>query len=421
MTDKLAIDVQSEIGVLEAVILHTPGAEVENMTPESAKRALYSDLLNLAVVNDEYAQFAETLGRLTRVFQVEDLLGDILLQEEIRADLLTAICSRENALDVIPRLKDTPAQDLACMLIQGVLMEKDNLTKYLDRERYALQPLHNFFFMRDAASVIGNQVMVNRMANAVREREALIMEAIMARHPVFEAQVFHPAGAVADTSSPIIIEGGDILVAREDILIVGQGSRTSTQGIDGLIEHLKGRVSRGHIIVQELPFEPESFIHLDMVFTLLDVDTCMVYKPLILDSNRFLTTHIQIDHGKVTIREASNIPDVLQRLGMPMAIICCGGDQDRFTQEREQWHSGANFFCLGPGKVMGYGRNIFTMEALSRHGFTIVPAAALEDKAFDLAADDKVVVTIEGTELARGGGGCRCMTMPVTRKKVNWP
>jgi arginine deiminase len=39
---QLKIDVCSEFGQLEGVIIHTPGLEVEEMTPENAKRALYS-------------------------------------------------------------------------------------------------------------------------------------------------------------------------------------------------------------------------------------------------------------------------------------------------------------------------------------------------------------------------------------------
>ncbi len=420
MTEKMTITVNSEIGVLESVLLHAPGPEVENMTPETTQRALYSDVLNLAVVEKEYTVFEHTLSNLTHVLKVKDLLRDILAEDSVKQNLLSAICSREKAEEILPRLLPLPPDEIARLLIEGVVMEKDNLTKYLDRDRYALQPLHNFFFMRDAAVVINDQVMVSRLANPVREREAVIMEAVFAHHPLFKADMVH--ARCGNSTDPLAtIEGGDVLVVREDILVVGQSSRTSTQGIDTLIEHARTRSGPSHIIVQELPYEPESFIHLDMAFTMLDVDCCMVYKPLILESNRFLTIHIRIEHGKVMIREAPNILTLLEKLGMPLTAICCGGENDTYVQDREQWHSGANFFCLAPGKVMGYGRNVFTLDAMSDHGFEIVPATTLTDHRLDLKDRRKVVVTVEGTELARGGGGCRCMTLPLKRSKVKWP
>ena len=419
MVASMTIGIHSEIGDLEGVIVHTPGPEVENMTPESAKRALYSDVLNLAVVEEEYAQLEAGLGRFTRVFQIKDLLREILCHDQVRADLIDTICTREKAGDTLHRLMSVSPRELARLLIEGVVMEKDNLTKYLDRERYALLPLHNFFFMRDASAVIFDKVMVSNMANRVRERESLIMAAVFDNHPMFDTPLFHIRRQERG-EPPVTIEGGDILVAREDILIIGQGARTSTRGIDGMVEHLKARNGLWHIVVQELPYKPESFIHLDMAFTLLDVDACLVYKPLIMDSNRFLTIHIRIDHGKVTIREVRDIPAVLAKLGMPLKTIFCGGNKDTYTQDREQWHSGANFFCVAPGKIIGYGRNVFTLEELARHGFEIVPAQALADETFDPRSRQKIAVTIEGTELARGGGGCRCMTMPLKRKKITW-
>jgi arginine deiminase len=175
-----------------------------------------------------------------------------------------------------------------------------------------------------------------------------------------------------------------------------------------------------HIIVQELPDAPESFIHLDMVFTFLDKNKCMVYEPVILEPNKYRTVHIKIDNGKVTINTTANLLVVLKELGIDLEPVFCGGQADPWTQEREQWHSGANFFAMAPGKVIGYARNSYTMDEMDKHGFDILRAKDVLSNKVDLNQYKKYVVTIDGSELARGGGGARCMSMPVRRKPVGW-
>jgi arginine deiminase len=105
---------------------------------------------------------------------------------------------------------------------------------------------------------------------------------------------------------------------------------------------------------------------------------------------------------------------------MDLEPIYCGGNNDITIMEREQWQSGANFVALEPGKVIGYARNTNTIEALSQNGFEVIKARDIVNGSISLDEYKKAVVTIRGNELSRGGGGARCMTMPVRRKEVKW-
>ncbi len=420
--EPLSINIQSEIGKLNGVIIHVPGPEVENMTPENAARALYSDILNLAIALPEYNNFMGVLKKYTQVFEVSDLLKDILQNNHVRNEIIQKICRHEKHEheEVCTMINDLDSAILAKQLIEGVEMRKDNLTRYLDNERFCMHPLPNFFFTRDASFSLGNEVMISKMANNVRERETMIMEAIFNYHPVFQATTVNPVNRY-DRTGKGTIEGGDVLVARDDIFLIGSGDRTSTQGVDAMIEHLKTKSGVQHIIVQELPYKPESFIHLDMVFTLLDRDKCMIFEPLIINASRYLTIHITIDGNKVvSIREEKNILEALHSLGMELEPILCGGSTDQFIMEREQWQSGANFFTLEPGKFIGYARNTHTIQNLNNHGFDVVRARDIVNNKVKIEDYNKVVITIEGNELSRGGGGARCMTMPVSRQQVDW-
>lgn len=418
MNAKFDIDVQSEVGRLTGVIVHQPGLEVANMTPETAERALYSDILNLEVVSAEYSQLIGVLEQQARVFRVGELLRDILENNRVRGGLVRRICAAEGVPDLATGLLTLESAELARVMVEGVALEKDNLSRFLSQDRYSLPPLHNFFFTRDSAVAARDKVLISRMANRVRGRETRIMEAIFDFHPLLNARTVNPA-RLGGGGAEVTIEGGDVLVASSEILVVGFGARTTCQAIDFLIERFKGLGRRQHIVVQELPECPESFIHLDMVFTLLDTNMCMVYEPVIMQTHRFDTVHIHVDNGHVvSIREEDNLLTALGHLGLELEPLFCGGRGDRWTQEREQWHSGANFFALAPGQVIGYGRNSHTIDELSGAGFAVVPATDLITGQTDLAAEGRCVVTIDGSELARGGGGCRCMTMPIGREPL---
>lgn len=404
------------------MLLHTPGAEVENMTPKMAQRALYSDILNLSIAQEEYKQLSGVLSKIANVYTVTDLLVKVLENPVEREELVKKICVTENVMEYYETLMEMSSVRLAKALIEGLPARINTLTSFLNEDYYALFPLYNFYFTRDAAVTIGNHALICKMANKVRMRESLIMQAIYKGSGEFACGIID-AYDHSPLNPNLFMEGGDILIAREDVLLIGNGIRTSSQGIDFLASRLSAIAPQGrrHIIVQQLPHTPESFIHLDMVFTMLDRNKCMVFEPLILGDNQYQTIHIIIDNGKIVkISSVANMLTALKGLGMDLEPVVCGGKADEWDQEREQWHSGANFFAFAPGKVISYARNTHTLDELANHGFEIIPAWDVIEGRATIEGDKKCVVTVEGSELPRGGGGARCMTMPLSRKAVQW-
>ena len=418
----LKIDVQSEIGPLEAVLLHTPGPEVENMTPRMAQRALYSDILNLSIAQKEYEQIEGVLSKVAKVYQVRDLLAHVLDKAEPRRELITKICISEHAGACFDTLMAMSTPQLVKVLIEGLPARIDTLTAFLNEDYYSLFPLYNFYFTRDSSVTIGNNALICRMANQVRAREAMIMDAIYRCSGCFDCGTIDLQNVVPEQGR-LFIEGGDVLVVRDDILVMGNGMRTSAAGIDALVARFCEICPEGkkHIIVQQLPSSPESFIHLDMVFTMLDRDKCMVFEPLILRDRSFKTVHITLEDGKVSrIRSVSGLIPALRSLGMDLEPVACGGQTDSWVQEREQWHSGSNMFAFAPGKVLCYARNEATLREMDRHGFEVMSARDVISGKKKLGDHARCCVTIQGSELPRGGGGARCMTMPLSRKAVDW-
>lgn len=408
-----SIQVNSEIGRLEGVILHTPGPEIEQMIPGNIHEALYSDLLNLNIASREYANFKGVFSKWTKTYQVVDLLSQVLDNTDVRKSLLSTILKVENREFLTEEMLSLTSADLARFLIEGYPFKDGVHPKEFAANEFLLNPLYNLFFTRDASSSMCNQVVIHSMRTTVRDRESYIMEAIF--NNCFHAETLTPKTYAGATT-----EGGDLLIAKDDVLFIGCGGRTNSKGIQYMVDNFVQKKKKQHIVVQELPLEPDSFIHLDMVFTMLAQDRCMVFSPLILANNTpYHATHIEIDNGKVYYHEHKNFLEATKRVGFDFHPILCGGNDVRY-QHREQWHSGANFFALGEGKVIGYSRNTHTIDALANAGFSVLKAEDVCQDRVNMNDYERFVVTFDAAELPRGGGGARCMTMPVRRAPVNW-
>ncbi len=412
MKNNAPVGVHSEIGELETVILHAPGSEIELMSPEDTHEALYSDILNMDVAQAEHVHLSGVLSKITNVLFVKDLLADVVKIPEARKKIIERICEFEQIRGLQNFLESRNEEQLQKHIIEGIRYSELQIKS---EQRFAHKPLYNLFFTRDASITVNNRILIADMSHPIRQVETVVMEALYAYHPAFaKVETF----SLKQQNRAATIEGGDLHIIREDLFLLGIHPRTNVAGVQAFIEAQSKILPKFQLITFELPTDPASFIHLDMVFTLLNHDECMMYAPLILSNPKFHTLRTVVDGQSVRYHDEPNLLTALKHAGLELNPIHCGGTKEEIAPAREQWHSGANFFSLAPGKIIGYGRNKHTIEALNNAGYNVVPSTEIINGKVDFFKEKKVVITIPGSELSRGGGGCRCMTMPIKRKKI---
>ena len=414
------LSVFSEIGRLRAVAVHSPGKEVDYMTPSLMHQLLFDDILFGKEAREEHKVFTDVMSRVVdRVEDVQDLLGTSLANEEARLHFLDRFCKLHN-LGPADReiLADLSPAELADRSISGWYEEIENGADY----RFRFPPVPNLLFMRDPAAVIGNGVSLNHMATAARRPEPFIMDTVFRFHPDFQVENedkiwfdMIPSYTASSPETNHTIEGGDILVLSDEVLAVGVSIRTSQSAVTLLAERLR-RVGHFKTLFAVLMPQERAVMHLDTIFTRIDEENCLIFPPYFNKDNPHALPAIRmdLDSSELRIKLEDNFLAALATRGLHLNPVFCGG-RNRMDQEREQWTDGANAFCLAPGVILGYDRNLKTAAELDRVGYQVVHGQQVLDENINLLDGKRYFVMIKANELSRARGGPRCMTMPLVR------
>ena len=412
-----AINVKSEIAPLKKVLLHRPGNELLNLTPDSLSRLLFDDIPFLPEAQKEHDEFTHILKENgIEVVYLEDLMADVLnLSDEIEDKFIrqfiyeAGIKTPKYKNLVFEYLKSyTNKKELVLKTMSGISIgeisrakrevEKSLVDFVSEESEFLADPIPNLYFTRDPFASCGNGAILNKMYSITRNRETIYAEYIFNYHPDFVGKL----NKYYDRYLPYHIEGGDVLNLNNHILAVGISQRTEAGAIDELAKNLFKEPSCeiDTILAFNIP-ESRAFMHLDTVFTQIDYDK-FTYHPGILDTLEvYEITEGDIpdsDEDLNVKKVEGNLEEILEKyLGRKIELIPCAGGE-KISSEREQWNDGTNTLCIAPGVVVVYDRNNITNNILREHGIK--------------------VLEMSSAELSRGRGGPRCMSMPLIREDI---
>lgn len=410
MNKEYPFSVTSEIGRLKKVMLHRPGKEIERLTPELLEMLLFDDIPYLKIAQEEHDKFADLLrSNGVEIVYLEDLIAEAIGQNGVREKFIEQFLDegsvysksiRDVVKEYLKHLSDIElVRELMAGIKKDVLPEIRNKSLNWLAERdypFVLDPIPNLYFTRDPFVTVGSGIVLNHMKRDTRNRETIFAEYIFKYHPVYGRGDFPLYYSRYENTA---LEGGDILVLSDKILAIGISHRTDALSVEKVAKNilLSEREPFQVVLAFKIP-EKRAFMHLDTVFTMIDYDKFTIHSEIEGPLEVFSLT-LDEDKNLMVKKEKAVLEDILKKyleLDNIKFIRCAGGDF--IDARREQWNDGSNTLAISPGEVVVYSRNYVTNRLLEENGVKLH--------------------IIESSEISRGRGGPRCMSMPMEREVI---